>query len=207
MKFNPFISLGNLLFIVGLFFLFVKYYSVYHVQRIEKKAIENFFTTSMVEPIKNSDEQNIEVIEDQNDFHVDQEYIGVIRIPKISLEQGLVDKNSQFNHVDRNIQILKESTMPTQENSHLILASHAGNGRFAYFKNVNQLELDDFIYIYYKGMCYTYQVKKKYEIEKTGKAVIRRNKNKKTLTLITCKIGTNRQIVVIAELINEEPFS
>ena len=40
-----------------------------------------------------------------------------------------------------------------------------------------------------------------YLIDKTGTAEIIRNKNKSTLTLITCKHNTNKQIIVIAELI------
>ena len=41
-----------------------------------------------------------------------------------------------------------------------------------------------------------------YEIEKTGKANIVRNVEKSTLTLITCKQNTNKQIVYICELID-----
>ena len=40
-----------------------------------------------------------------------------------------------------------------------------------------------------------------YDIEKTGTANIIRNKEKTTLTLITCRHNTNKQIVVICELI------
>ena len=39
-----------------------------------------------------------------------------------------------------------------------------------------------------------------YDIEKTGKAQIIRNKNASTLTLVTCRHNTNRQIIVICEL-------
>ena len=40
-----------------------------------------------------------------------------------------------------------------------------------------------------------------YEIEKNGYAHIVRNAEKSTLTLITCKHNTNKQIVVIWELV------
>ena len=40
-----------------------------------------------------------------------------------------------------------------------------------------------------------------YDIEKTGKAEIIKNKNTTTLTLITCRHNTNKQIVIICELV------
>ena len=40
-----------------------------------------------------------------------------------------------------------------------------------------------------------------YDVEKTGTANIVRNAEKNTLTLITCRHNTNKQIVIICELI------
>ena len=39
-----------------------------------------------------------------------------------------------------------------------------------------------------------------YDIEKTGSANIIRNANKSTLTLVTCRHNTNKQIIIICEL-------
>ena len=41
-----------------------------------------------------------------------------------------------------------------------------------------------------------------YDIDKTGKAKIDRDNNTSTLTLITCRHNTEKQIVLIAELQN-----
>ena len=59
----------------------------------------------------------------------------------------------------------------------------------------------DLIKIDYKGKTYNHKIVDIYDIEKTGKASIKRNHNKSTITLITCRHNTNKQIVVIAELI------
>ena len=40
-----------------------------------------------------------------------------------------------------------------------------------------------------------------YDIEKTGTAEIIKNKNTTTLTLITCRHNTNKQIVIICEMV------
>ena len=90
--------------------------------------------------------------------------------------------------------------MPNIDKGNLILASHSGNSKISYFKNLNKLKINDDVIIYYQGNDYIYKVKNIYEIEKTGKAIILKNNEKKTLTLITCKHNTNKQIVIICEL-------
>ena len=127
-------------------------------------------------------------------------YVGILKIEKINLERGLVDKNSSYNNVDINIQILKESNTPDVDNGNVILAGHSGNGRTAYFKNLYKLEKDDIISLFYDGYEYKYKVVNIYDIDKTGNAHIIRNANKNTLTLITCRDKTEKQIIIICEL-------
>ena len=52
----------------------------------------------------------------------------------------------------------------------------------------------------YKGKSYNYKVVNIYDIEKNGIAKIIRDTNKTTLTLITCRHNTQKQIVIICEL-------
>ena len=128
-------------------------------------------------------------------------YIAVIKIPKIGLEKGLASKGSYWNNVNRNIEILSESDMPDVENGNVILAGHSGNSGVSYFRKLNKLQNDDTVSIVYNGKEYKYKMVNSYEIEKNGYAHIVRNAEKSTLTLITCKHNTNKQIVVICELI------
>ena len=130
-------------------------------------------------------------------------YIAVLEIPKIGLRKGLFDKNSSNNNVDKNIQILKESNMPDEINGNFILAGHSGDGRIAYFKNLNKLEIGDIAYVYYNGGRYCYKLVNFYEIDKTGKANIIRNLNKTTMTLVTCKHNTEKQIIFIFEIMED----
>lgn len=128
-------------------------------------------------------------------------YIGYLKIPKINLERGLVDKNSYLNYVDMNIQIIKESDMPDAEDGNLILAAHSGNSNVSYFKDLNKITYGDVVYVSYNNKLYTYQVSNYYVVEKTGMVDIVRNPLVTTLTLITCVENTNKQLVVICELI------
>ena len=184
-----------------------KDYTIYSSNKLEKEKIDNFFQTTI---------DNITLDGNPNLYHIEnitkktdkkeEPYIAVIKIPKIFLEKGLYPKDSPYNQVDKNIEILKESIMPTEEHSHVILASHAGTSPVAYFNRLNELEKGDKIYLYYQNKVYLYEVKRKYEIEKTGYANIKRNIEQKYLTMITCKIGTNQQIVVMTECISEEEY-
>ena len=74
---------------------------------------------------------------------------------------------------------------------------------FSFFKNLYKLETDDEVSIFYGGSEYKYKVVNQYDIEKTGTANIVRNAEKSTLTLITCRHNTNKQIIYICELVEK----
>ena len=101
---------------------------------------------------------------------------------------------------------LKETTLPNENNiSHIILASHSGNCSVCYFKYLHKLNINDDIYFYYKGIKYIYKVSDKYEINKTGKMEYKYTNNS-NIVLITCIRGTTKQIVYVADLINNEKY-
>ncbi len=60
--------------------------------------------------------------------------------------------------------------------------------------------------IYYNGEKFNYKITNIYDVEKTGQVSISKNNNANTLTLITCRHNTNKQIVIIAELTNREVY-
>ena len=130
-----------------------------------------------------------------------EHFIAVLEIPKIKLKKGLYNIDSKLNNVDKNIKILHESNMPDIPNGNLILASHSGNSSISYFKNLNKLDINDNIIIYYNNEKYIYKLVNIYQVDKTGSIEILRNNNKRTLTLITCnKKDKTKQLVFISEL-------
>ena len=106
------------------------------------------------------------------------------------------DQNLNHYHTD-DIDILKESDMLDIPNGNFILAGHAGTGYYAYFKNLKKLEKGDIAYIYYNASKYKYVLVDKYEIDKTGKALIVKNENDTAMTLITCKDNEDKQLIFI----------
>lgn len=126
---------------------------------------------------------------------------GVIEIPKIGLKNGFLDIDSIYNKVDYNVTVISPSDFPDVENGNLILAAHSGTGYIAFFKNLYKLKHNDQVIIYYNGIKYKYNIKNIYKQPKTGRLEIKRNNNKKTLTLITCtENDETSQTVYIAEI-------
>ena len=191
-----FILIGSLLFLTGVGFIAYDYFSNKQIDNKEEQALEEFYNIeediiedTTIEP------QKVEEVKEQIN------YIAVLKIPKIGLERGLVDPNSYLNNVNYNLEFIKGSSMPDQENGNVIIAGHSGSARISYFRKLDQLVIGDKASLNYKGKVYNYKIVDIYDIDKTGTAEIIREKNKSTLTLITCRHNTKKQIVVIAELI------
>lgn len=199
----------SILIMIGVFFIFLgSYYLIYNQYNNEKQdsindgLIEDYFKVEdeIIETPQKEIEEEKPVPKEKID------YIAVLEIPKIKLKRGIVEKNSSYNNVNRNIYTLKETIMPDEEdNSHIMLASHSGNSYISYFKNLNKLNLNDEVYFFYKNNKYVYKVIKKYEVEKTGTVKLSK-KNSSDITLITCVSGTNNQIVLVANLESIENY-
>lgn len=129
----------------------------------------------------------------------EEQYLAKLDIPKINISNYLYPLDSKENTVDKNIEVLKDSDMPDISNGNFILAAHNGLSKIAYFHNLDKLEIGDEVQIKYNNKKYTYIISKIYDVLKTGQIAIKRDKNKKTITLITCK-GEAKQLVVIGYL-------
>ena len=196
------------LFIFGILLIFIsigilvnKYYQRNEIQNIEENNLEEFYEIQeeiiQEEIIKeDTSEEQVKVVE-----KIEKEpYLAVLKIDKIKLEKGIYNISSKNNNVNKNIQLLKESDMPDKENGNVIIAGHSGNSYMAYFKNLVKLNNGDEAKIFYNGKTYIYNLIKSYEVDKTGKVPLVKNKDRQTLTLITCKHNTNKQIVFVFEL-------
>lgn len=166
---------------------------------IDDNTDDDFLYEEVILENNDSNDNNKDVIKE--DIYKNY-YIAKLKIPKIKLEQGLVDINSKYNKVSKNIEIIKGSVYPDIENGNLILASHAGTNSVSYFRNLYKLSKGDKCYVVYKGKTYVYNIVNIYYQEKDGTIAIYRDYNKNTLTLVTCTKNSNtKQTVYIAELI------
>ena len=195
---------GSLLIILGFGIIGGKYLYNYLQNKNEEKLIDVFYEEQEeIEENTNTEEQVETPTEEKPKSSSKVNYVAVIKIPKIGLEKGLCAKGTYCNNVNRNIQILNESDYPDKEKGNVMLAGHSGSGRVSYFRKLDKLSQDDEVSIFYNDSEYKYKVVNQYDIEKNGTANIVRNAEKNTLTLITCRHNTNKQIVIICELVEK----
>jgi len=127
-------------------------------------------------------------------------YLARLEIPDIGFNRGFYDKTSKLNNLTNNIKMLKESDYPSDDNGNVILAGHSGNYYNSYFANLWKLELGDLAYIHYQNTKYTYKIVNIYTEDKDGVVGVKRDRDKSTLTLITCTKDSNTlQTIYILE--------
>lgn len=190
------ISVINLVIGITLF----TYNSVYdyYLNMLDKNKVDNYINDSKIK---------VNVVSIDNDNTINNEevnnYLGVISIPKINLEQGFYGIDNPMNNVDKNIELISNSNMPDVENGTLILAAHSGNDRVSYFNKLYKLNIDDEIEIIYNKSKYLYKLIDIYEVEKTGSITLHNINNITSLVLVTCSnFNDNLQVVYISRLVN-----
>jgi len=189
-----------IIIVIGLFLVFYNF--------INKKRLvaydyinEQLNTDIEVKNVISSDEPE-EQEEDNTDNDLEH-YIGYLEIPKIGFNRGFYNIASPENTVEKNIQVINGSKMPNKKNGNLIIAGHSGTGWKAFFNDLYQLNVGDQAIVTYKEHKYTYQIEDISKQAKTGTLTIKRNKNKTTLTLITCTNNDNTtQTIYVASLVN-----
>ena len=190
--------LGFLLIIAGIIVFLIPNFKKNIEAKEEANAIDKFFQHEV------EYSENNEVVEDE--FNED-EYSSVLEIPKINLKKGLYSKDSKFNDIKYNIQIMQEADMPDVDKGNFILASHNGNSSISFFDNLRKLSGGDDVFVYYQGIKYKYKLVNIYEVKKSPNIELRNNETKTSITMITCKNGDKRkQVVYIGELVGEERY-
>ncbi len=214
-KTNIKITIGVLIVFIGLCIFSSNYYNqkklevfdemndLYYSQLIE---IEDISEINEEEIIANREETPInetpQVVASTPVATVDYNnyYVGYLSISKINLKKGFTEIDSKYNNVNRNIQVMKPSNYPDIIKGNFIIAAHSGNSSVSFFKDLYKLHLEDEVIITYNNIEYKYIIKNIYTDTKDGDLVIKRNKNKTTLTLITCTKGDKTtQTIYIAE--------
>lgn len=171
----------------------------------------NIFINVEPQKIQNNVQTNNLIISTNIDYskgflkNIEDEYkelLATITIDKISLyNKPIYQIYSKKNSIEKNITILKESTMPDQDKSIIFLIAHSGQGEIAYFKNLYKIKINDLITIQYNNKKYLYKVTNIYEIEKSGYLELKHNYQKE-LILSTCSRNEEKQLIVDCMLIN-----
>lgn len=199
-------KIGIILLVIGVFFL-LSYFLYYgYKNKEEKENIELYIESTSVVEVEEQEEVIVEEVkEEKHDSTFWVDYKAILEIPKINLKKGMVESTKNFSSINYAISIDKSSNYPDEEGN-FILYAHSGNSKIAYFRNLNKLNVNDEVFVYYEGVKYNYQIINKYEIEKTGKMEVIRDSKRKLITMVTCISNTNKQVVLIGEQINSEVY-
>ena len=125
-------------------------------EKKEEKALSEFYAQENA--IEHNESNTVIENNAENPKKEELSYIGVLKIPKIGLEKGFVNKDSQYNDVEYGIEILNESDMPDTDKGNTILSAHSGDSSVSYFENLYKLKNDDQIEINYNSKKYIYKV-------------------------------------------------
>ncbi len=135
-------------------------------------------------------------------------YDAILSIPQIKLKKGIYKKEDKRNNIEENVTIHEKSDYPDQENSNVILMAHSGNSKKSFFKDLNQLNSDSLVELYYNNTKYVYKIEKYITQEKSGILSIDKKSNTKTITLITCsQIDKSKQLIYIGNIIDEIKYT
>lgn len=205
------IIISIIIVIIGLIILCSEYFNskkiaVYDYMNELYYTKENIETEEIIE--ENNKEEDSEENNTSYKFNIKEDesiYIGYLSIPDIDLKKGFTKKESKYNTISKNIQILSASDYPDKENGNVIFAAHSGNSSVSYFNKLYLLNIDALVYVTYNNVTYTYKITDIYTVKKSGEIEIKSNKNKSNITLITCTKNDNTtQTVYLGELISKE---
>lgn len=175
------VILSIILILLGITYFVIKIYNYYNDYQNNKDSVEAYIN------------KEIDVIKEEK-----YQYSSVLEVPSVNIKRGVLNINNQYNDAKYNIELIKEN-----ENT-IILAAHNGNNPNSYFGNLKNIELGDEIKYYKDGIMYTYIYSESYDIRKSGYADIYRNRNKKSIILITCKDNTDDAQTVYIGYLKEE---
>lgn len=190
MKKKSHISIIIIMLMLSLFCSYHIYY--YFLENGSNDLIRDYYVSNQVTEYP---------IVEKTKYSVKEEYLGILKIPKINLVEGFYNIDSKNNNIDKSITILKESILPNNKGSIIYLTAHSGYGYLAFFKDLDKLNIDDMVYLDIGGNSYQYIINDIYEVDKNGKITINRNINDNYLVLTTCSNNKDKQLVIMSKLI------
>ena len=192
------ISLVIIIFAIA---LLCSYHIYYHFMTItNNNLVKDYYESESVD--ENDAHPQVEKVVNKG-ADTKEEYLGILIIPKIKLEEGFYNIDSRNNNVSNSVTILKESIMPDKDNSIVYLAAHSGVGPLAYFKDLNKLTNNDILKLRYHQHDYSYIITDIYEMPKNGEISVNRNIHENYLILTTCSNNKNMQLIIISKLFSK----
>lgn len=125
------------------------------------------------------------------------EYLGYIEISSMGIKRLITFGTSDVILNKSFVGMLTNSANLDDEIGNVILAGHSISN---VFQNLHYIGIGDSIKIVSHSATYYYKVVGKYTIEDDDLSYFQKVKDKKILTLVTCKNNNKQRLIVLAEL-------
>lgn len=145
---------------------------------------------------------------DLTKYGLKENIIGIITIPKISLELPIYLGATEEN-LNKGAVHLSQTSLPLGgNNSNTVIAAHRSSFKHEFFKNIDKLEIGDEVIIKAFWKTLTYTVSEKSVISPYDSSKVLIQKDKDLVTLITCHPygETSERYVVYCERKNDTKY-
>jgi len=194
-------KVGYVLIIIALSTMSFLLIKKIEIKEEEKNNVEEYLDITSTKKIEKKKEDDVK--KETSSSYREINYTAILEIPSINLKSGVVDNTKNFDSIRYAISVDNSSNYP-DKNGNFILYAHSGNSNMSFFRNLNKVNINDRINVYFNGIKYKYKIIKKYDIEKSGTASVLSSKENKYITLITCnQERKGYQVVVVGILIEE----
>lgn len=193
-------KVGYVLIIIALSTMSFLLIKKIEIKEEEKNNVEEYLDITSTKKIEKKKEDDVKK---ETSSYREINYTAILEIPSINLKSGVVDNIKNFDSIRYAISVDNSSNYP-DKNGNFILYAHSGNSNMSFFRNLNKVNINDRVNVYFNGIKYKYKIIKKYDIEKSGTASVLSSKENKYITLITCnQERKGYQVVVVGILIEE----
>lgn len=124
--------------------------------------------------------------------------IGVLNIPKIDLEIGIIE-GVRYEDIKYVVGHFPGTPMPG-EKGNFSIAGHRVSYFGEAFKDIDKLENGDKVNVTYNGKEYTYEVTDMYEVTPSQTEALEPTKDA-TITIVTCTIDAKNRVIVKGKLV------
>lgn len=198
-KINKLINVIGLLLILGsalLSFYFI--YDKYKDKQDTEKLIEEIFDNEenvTIPEIEVSESSQVET--SKNELKLTNDYLGYIEFSGYGIKR-LITTGTDKNILDKGlVGTLSTSALLDDKVGNVILAGHSTSN---IFQKLHYMKIGDQIKIVTHKDTYIYHITEKHTINDTDTSYFHQVKDKKILTLVTCKNNGYQRLIVIAEL-------
>ncbi len=127
----------------------------------------------------------------------------IIEIPKVNISNIVVRANKGFSNLKNNL-VYYNNADPKNK---IIIFGHSGMGSGTYFNRLDELKTGDNILLINNKSSFLYLIEDIYHVSENDVSILKEEKNKKKIVLVTClKKEKDKRLVIIGSQKSKKPL-